>query len=41
MTNEKGLDPVVADRIGEYVKLKGKRKLFNSYYWNLAWYYMN
>lgn len=25
MTNEKGLDPIVADRIGEYVKLKGKK----------------
>jgi hypothetical protein len=24
MTNEKGLDPIVADRIGEYVKLKGE-----------------
>lgn len=24
MTNEKGLDPEVADRIGEYVKLKGE-----------------
>jgi len=24
MTEEKGLDPAVADRIGEYVKLKGK-----------------
>lgn len=23
MTEEKGLDPEVADRIGEYVKLKG------------------
>lgn len=23
MTEEKGLDPVVADKIGEYVKLKG------------------
>ena len=25
MTEEKGLDPEVADRIGEYVKLKGRR----------------
>jgi histidyl-tRNA synthetase len=25
MTEEKGLDPVVADRIGEYVSLRGKR----------------
>ena len=24
MTEEKGLDPTVADRIGEYVKLKGE-----------------
>ena len=24
MTEEKGLDPAVADRIGEYVKLKGE-----------------
>jgi hypothetical protein len=23
MTEEKGLDPVAADKIGEYVKLKG------------------
>lgn len=23
MTDEKGLDPTVADKIGEYVKLKG------------------
>jgi histidyl-tRNA synthetase len=34
MTNEKGLDPIVADRIGEYVKLKGK-EIVNSYYSNL------
>lgn len=24
MTEEKGLDPVIADKIGEYVKYKGK-----------------
>lgn len=26
MTKEKGLDPVVADKIGEYVKHKGKQE---------------
>jgi histidyl-tRNA synthetase len=30
MTEEKGLDPVVADKIGEYVKHKGKF-VFPSY----------
>jgi histidyl-tRNA synthetase len=27
MTQDKGLDPAVADRIGEYVKLNGGREL--------------
>ncbi|KAI0320041.1 histidyl-tRNA synthetase [Amylostereum chailletii] len=30
MTEEKGLDPVCADKIGEYVKLKGKRDLLDT-----------
>ncbi|GAA96629.1 uncharacterized protein L969DRAFT_94918 [Mixia osmundae IAM 14324] len=30
MTGEKGLDPAVADRIGEYVKLKGGRELLDQ-----------
>lgn len=30
MTNEKGLDPIVADRIGEYVKLKGGKDLLEK-----------
>jgi len=30
MTEEKGLDPAVADKIGEYVKYKGK-DIFPSY----------
>lgn len=39
MTNEKGLDPIVADRIGEYVKLKGKKKLLTCFVriWALIW----
>lgn len=28
MTEEKGLDATVADKIGEYVKLKGKRSQY-------------
>ncbi|RIA97797.1 mitochondrial and cytoplasmic histidine-tRNA ligase Hrs1 [Glomus cerebriforme] len=27
MINDKGLDPIIADRIGEYVKLKGSKEL--------------
>lgn len=34
MTEEKGLDPVVADRIGEYVKLNGKPFWFVSGFTN-------
>ena len=30
MTDEKGLDPAVADRIGEYVKLKGARAMSDA-----------
>ena len=26
MTEDKGLDPIVADKIGEYVKLKGENR---------------
>ncbi|RGB26812.1 histidyl-tRNA synthetase [Rhizophagus diaphanus] len=32
MTNEKGLDPIIADRIGEYVKLKGGKDLLEKLY---------
>lgn len=30
MTDEKGLDPTVADKIGEYVKLKGGPSLLDT-----------
>ncbi|RIB03366.1 hypothetical protein C2G38_2149542 [Gigaspora rosea] len=30
MTEEKGLDPNIADRIGEYVKLKGNKELLDK-----------
>jgi histidyl-tRNA synthetase len=30
MTEEKGLDPAIADRIGEYVKLKGGKELLDT-----------
>lgn len=30
MTEDKGLDPAVADQIGEFVKLKGMRRVYDS-----------